>query len=269
MKRLIVVVLILMAFGASAQIVDKPVAGKGAAIGQTYIGLTDGWAAISNSAALGWDSTYWVGIHHQNRFMLEELALSSVAARIPARPGAFGVGLSHTGYSQYSVSRADVSYGMRLSQKFVVGVGLAYHHAHFAGDYQDRDAITASAGMQYLPTKKVIIGVFLYNPARASLDDKQTMPALLGLALTYMPNYQVLLAAQVDADTENGTSVRAGIEFRPIEIFAARLGYSSGNIEGLTAGIGVNVKRFLVDVSICYHSVLGITPLFSLAYQFD
>lgn len=263
-----VVAAMLLSVSGFCQIPDKPVGGSGDALGQTYIALNNSWAAIKNNAALGWDTTYWVGVHHQNRFMLSELGLSSIAARLPVRPGAFGVSLSHTGYNQFNVTRADISYGMKLSDRFVAGVGFSYHHAQLTGEYSNRNAFTVSAGLQYFISKKLLIGAFLFNPARASIDEQQTMPPLLGVALTYLPSKEVLVTLQVDDDTETPTAIRAGVEYKPIEVFALRLGYSSGNTEGLTAGIGLNLKGFWADLSVNKHSVLGYTPLLSVAYQF-
>lgn len=269
MKRLLFFTFMSLALVGRAQVVDKPIAGGGSALGLTYIGLTDHWAAIRNTAALGWDSTFWVGVHHQNRYLLAELGLSTVAACIPARPGAFGISLSHTGFSRFNVSRADLSFGMRLGARFTAGVGLAYHHAHVTGDYKNGNAITVSAGVQFAAGKKVMLGMFLFNPARASLEGVQTMPAMLGLALTYTPAPQVLVALQVDADTENKTSLHLGAQYRPIDMLAIRVGYSTNNAEGLTAGLGLAVRRFDFDISVGYHNVLGISPLFSMAYQFN
>ena len=269
MQRIATLLLLLVvSLAAMAQLPTKPVGGRGAAMGMAHAALTDPWAAMSNQAALGWDSVFWVGAHYESRYLLKELGQSEVAGIIPLYPGSMGISLAHTGYAQMGLTRADLTYGMRLGAKLSAGIGFGFCMANFTGEYKNRYAFTVSAGVQYQPLKKLLVGAHLFNPARASLDDRQTMPAALAIGLAFLPSKEFALTIQADASTETRTAVRAGMEYRPIDAFAVRLGYGTQNPEGLTAGIGLNISGFIFDMAVGYHQVLGLTPAVSAAYRF-
>lgn len=269
MRRIALLVAVVLAhLAANAQISDRAVPGEARAMGQAHAPITSRWAALSNQAALGWDSTLWVGAHYENRYMLSQLGMSLVGGVIPVRPGAFGISLSHMGYSQMGLSRAELSYGMKLGPHLSAGIGFGLHLARFTGEHKSRFALTVSAGLQYQPVQQLLIGTHLFNPARASLDERQTMPPTLAIGLAFRPHNDFSIALQADASTETRTAIRGGMEYRPISALALRVGYASGSPEGLTAGVGIAIKRLTLDVGAAYHNTLGITSSVSASYRF-
>lgn len=267
-RNLAVVFFLIEAFTLNASIPDRPVGGQGAALGFTWISLNSGWSSLQNQAALAWQDKYWVGAHHENRFLVNELGLSAIGAVIPAFKGSFGVNVSHFGYSQFNITRAGVSYGMKLSPRFSAGVGFNVHHMQVAGDYREKDAYTVEGGLLYMPVKGVAIGAYIFNPTQSSLDGEESLPQQFGVGITYLPNEKLTLVIQVDDDTESKPAARGGVEYKALDNLAFRLGYSSGNPEGLTGGFGFNVKAIQVDLSFGYHRILGYTPQLSVSYQF-
>lgn len=268
-KRIaLTIVLASFYFNLTASIPDRPTAGQGAALGQTWISLNSTWSGLQNQAALAWQQSYWFGAHHENRFLVKELGLSSVGGIIPTSTGTFGLNVSHFGYSQFNITRAGLAFGMKLSTKFSAGVGLNVHHMQIAGDYGAKNAYTAEGGLLYMPTDKLVLGAYLFNPTRSSLDDQQSLPTLFGFGVSYLPVNNLMLVLQVDDDTENKPAVRGGVEYRALNNFAIRVGYSSGNPEGFTGGFGWNIRSIQIDLSFGYHRVLGYTPQLSVAYCF-
>ncbi|MBQ9470311.1 MAG: hypothetical protein IJU72_05090 [Bacteroidales bacterium] len=259
----------LFSIGLQAQISDRTMAGDARAMGAAHTAMTSQWAALSNQAALGWDSTLWVGALYENRYMLKQLGVSLVGGVLPVRPGAFGISLSHMGYSQMGLSRADLSYGMRLGPHLSAGIGFGLHYARFTGEHKSRFALTVSAGIQYRPVRQLLVGAHLFNPARASLDERQTMPPALAIGLAFMPHHEFTITLQADASTETRTALRGGMEYRPISALALRMGYASGSPEGLTAGVGLAIKRIALDAGVAYHRVLGITSSVAVSYSFE
>lgn len=268
-KRIAVILISITIFTkANASVPDKPTGGRGAALGQTGISLNSPWSGMQNQAALAWQNNYWVGIHHENRYLVKELGLSAIAGIIPTNSGNFGINVSHFGYNQFSITRAGVAYGMKLSEKFSAGVGLNIHHMQIAGDYSNKNAYTVEGGLLYMPIEKLTIGAYIFNPTHSSLDEQQSLPSLLGLGITYLPSNKLTLVLQVDDDTENKPAIRGGVEYKALNNFSVRLGYSSGNPEGLTGGFGWLIKGIQADLSFGYHRILGYTPQLSISYQF-
>ncbi len=265
--RVVTTMAILMLFStAKASIPDKPTGGQGAAMGQAWVALNDSWAGFRNQAALAVNHNFWAGIHHENRFLTSELGLSTLGFLIPVSPGTFGIDISHFGYSQLNTTRIGLSYGMKFSEKFMAGIGLAYHRMQVAGEYKDRNAFTVEGGILYAPVEKLTLGAYIFNPTRSSFDDSQSLPPIIGAGATFRPSQKVVLTLQVDDNTESSPNVRGGLEFTATKNFCFRLGYSSGNPEGLTGGFGWMVKDINFDLSFGYHRILGYTPQLSVSY---
>ncbi|MGE0076945.1 MAG: hypothetical protein AB7S48_03705 [Bacteroidales bacterium] len=267
-KRTVLLILVLFYTTLKASVPDKPTGGQGTALGQTWISLNSYWSSLQNQAGLAWQSNPWIGVHHENRFLINELSLSEIGAILPTSSGNFGFNISHFGYSQFNVTRGGFLYGMKLSENFSAGVGFNYHHLQIAGDYARKNAYTVEGGILYMPTEKLVLGAYLFNPTHASLDNQQSMPSLFGFGVSYLPTSKITMVLQVDDDTERKPVVRGGFEIEALKGFALRLGYSSGNPEGITGGFGWLVKNIQVDLAFGYHQVLGYTPQLSVSYRF-
>ncbi len=268
-KRIaLIVAILILHVELKASVPDRPVAGSGAALGFAGMPINSPWSVFQNQAVLAWQDNYWVGVHHENRYLVKELGLSAIAGIIPTSTGNFGVNLSHFGYSQFNVTRACIAYGMKFSDKFSAGVGLNLHHLQIAGDYENKNAYTVEGGLMYMPISKLTIGAYVFNPTRSSLDEQQSMPPILGLGVSYFASEKIMLALQIDDNTETKPAIRGGVEYSPIKSIAVRLGYSSENPQGLTVGFGWSIKQVQVDLSFGYHSVLGYTPQLSVSYCF-
>jgi len=268
-KRIALITLIFtLHTGLKASVPDRPIAGSGAALGQTGIAINSSWSSMQNPAMLPWQKHYWAGIHHENRYLTQELGLSSIGAIIPTNPGTFGISISHFGYNQFNTTRAGISYGMKFSEKFSAGVGLNFHHLQIAGDYSNKNAYTVEGGLFYSPIEKITLCAYIFNPTNTSFNEQESLPSALGFGLTYIPSKKILLVLQIDDDTENKPAIRGGVEYKAINNFSIRLGYSSGNPEGLTGGFGWFIKGIQADLSFGYHRVLGYTPQLSVSYQF-
>ena len=268
-KRIAVITVIFtLHIGLKASVPDRPVAGSGAALGQIGIAINSPWSSMQNPAMLAWQKLYWIGIHHENRYLTQELGLSSIGATIPTNPGTFAISISHFGYNQFNTTRAGISYGMKFSEKFSAGIGLNFHHLQVAGDYSNRNAYSVEGGVLYIPAEKITLSAYIFNPTRASLNEQESMPTIFGFGFTYVPSNKLTLVLQIDDDTENKPAVRGGVEYKALNNFSVRLGYSSGNPEGLTGGFGWFIKGIQADLSFGYHRVLGYTPQLSVSYQF-
>lgn len=250
------------------QISNFAIAGTGHSLGFTWISLTNPWSGMQNRAALANQREFWVGAHHENRFMLTELGSSMLGIALPVKPGTFGVDVSHFGFSGFNTGRVGLGYGMYLGKRFTAGIGLAYTRLQLPADYRSANAFTVEGGIHYTPTERLTVGFYVFNPTSSSFDDLGDLPTLMGIGLTYNPSARVMLVMQVDDDTQRSPAVRCGLEYRVMERTALRLGYSAASPEGITVGIGFPIMNFDIDLSLSHHQTLGFTPSLSVAYLF-
>jgi hypothetical protein len=266
--RLLGLLPLLLSLSVYGQTYIRPVSGAAAAMGSSSFSLAGIWNGFTNQASLAYQRQFWVGAHHENRFMLTELGSSMVGVAIPVKPGTFGVDVSHFGFSDFNTGRVGLGYGMYLGKRFTAGIGLAYTLMQLPADYRNANAFTVEGGIHYMPTSKLTFGFYIFNPTGSNFDDLGDLPTLMGLGVTYTPSDKVLLVIQVDDDIQRSPAVRCGLEYRVMERTALRLGYSSVSPEGITAGIGFPIQNFDIDLSLTHHQVLGFTPSLSVAYLF-
>jgi len=250
------------------QISNYAIAGTGQALGFSWISLTNPWSGIQNRAALANQREFWVGAHHENRFMLAELGSSTLGFTAPVKPGTFGVDVSYFGFSGFNTGSVGLGYGMYLGNRFTAGIGLSYSRIQLPAEYRSANAFTVEGGIHYMPTERLTFGFYVFNPTNSNFDDLGDLPTLMGIGITYMPSHNILLIFQVDDDTQRTPTIRFGLEYRVMERTALRLGYSAASPEGITAGVGLPIQGFDVDFSLSHHQLLGFTPSLSVAYLF-
>jgi len=260
-------ILLLPAISFSSEPYKFPGA-RASGLGNSSIALADPWSIFNNQAGLGWQRSYWAGVYQENRYFMKELSYSSLGGCIPVRPGTFGLGLTHFGYSQFSQSRFGLSYGMMLSKTVAAGVGLNYHTVRIAGGYGSADCITAEGGIIFQPSEKIAIGAHVFNPSRSALGSSQNLATTFGIGLAYRPVDYVLVVLQGDDNTLASPAFRTGVEYSPVSRLSLRAGLSS-NPMILSFGLGWRIKEICFDLAFSYHAVLGYTPYISLSYTFD
>ncbi len=264
--RLIIFVLLLPAVSFSNE-PDKPFNARAAGLGNSVAAVTDPWSIFSNQAGLGLQRSYWVGVSHENRYLIRELSTSSLGGCIPVKPGTFGMALTHFGYSQFSQSQFGVSYGMMLSKAIAAGVGINYHSLRIANGYGSSSCITAEGGVIYQPVEKFAIGAHVFNPFRSSLGSDQNLSTSFGIGIAYQPASYILITLQGDDSSQSSPVFRMGLEYNPVRSLSIRTGLSS-NPMSLAFGLGWRVKGMTFDLAFSYHEVLGYTPYLSLSYTF-
>jgi hypothetical protein len=65
---------------------------------------------------------------------------------------------------------------------------------------------------------------------------------------------------------ERDAGVKAGIEYLPVPAVAVRLGYASLSQQA-TGGVGLRAGDFQFDYAAGWHSALGLSQYFSVAWQ--
>lgn len=265
----IVLLLLIQNLSVYCQVDSRPVSGAATGMGNCSLSMQGSWDGFTNQASLAYQRRFWVGAHHENRFLLSELGSSMVGVVIPVKPGTFGLDVSHFGFSDFNTSRVGLGYGMYLGKRFTAGIGLAYALMQLPADYRNANAFTVEGGIHYMPTSKLTFGFYVFNPTGSTFNDIGDLPTLMGMGVTYHPSDKVMLVIQVDDNTRRSPAVRCGLEYRVMERMALRLGYSAANPEGITAGIGFPIQYFDIDMSLTHHQVLGFTPSLSVAYLFS
>jgi hypothetical protein len=249
-------------------------------MGNATVALSDLWSVHNNQAGLGNLTRPAAGIYYENRFFVRELSLKAVAFVVPTRSGTFGVSFNSFGYTNYNEMKAGLAYGKKLGKVFSAGMQLDYLRIHIAENYGNKDAFTFEVGIKAELTKQLTIGVHVFNPVRVKIE-KETddrVPAVFKLGVAYKVSDKLLVAVETEKDSDFKPLIRGGIEYQLAEIASAKIGYStlpstSGSDSFSIAsvysfGFGLNISKFVIDLSSTWHQTLGWSPMVSLTYNF-
>jgi hypothetical protein len=124
---------------------------------------------------------------------------------------------------------------------------------------------TLGGQIEVLPNR-LTFGASLYNLSQTKLASYQDerVPTVLKAGLAYRPGTQVLLVVETEKDVERAANFKAGLEYRPVPVLAARLGLASLT-EQASAGIGLATGSFQLDYAAAFQQALGFSHHLSIS----
>lgn len=270
-RHAIIIVLLLTASIANAQIDTYNAGGRSAGMGNTSLTLQDTWAVFNNPAATCRLKNISTSIYYENRFLLKQTGYGALAFQMPLhKSGNIGVGLSHYGYKHFQFNRYTISYSQLLFSNFSMGINIDYLNMVQSAEYGNANGLTFELGIFAQPVKNFSIGVYAFNPVSISFFESSDlkMPTTLRLGLSYLFSDALLIAVE-SGKTINGYSpiFKAGIEYSMKKHFAFRAGISLMPVE-YSFGVSYKVAGASFDLAGAYHQILGISPKLSVGYEF-
>ncbi|MBI9035768.1 MAG: hypothetical protein JEZ03_15005 [Bacteroidales bacterium] len=239
---------------------SEPESSRSRSLGNCGVSTSDYWAIINNEAGMVWNNSSSIGIITENRFLLKELNNYTLAVTLPLKKSAFGASLNYFGFDLYNEKSIQLSYAMKLSKNFSVGVGLEYLHFSQAELYQSLQYINFSMGVMMHITNKLTLASHIYNPLMLNND---VIPTLFRLGGTYQFSPQFTSFFELERNTSTKTLYKAGLEYSPITILRCRLGIIS-HPSTVCFGLGINLKQLDLDISSQMHPILGLSQQISL-----
>ena len=247
-----------------------PVGARLAGLGYADLTMVDLWCARGNQAGLAGLEHTVAGLFYQQHWLSPDLAMQGLAVAAPLGKGTIALSASTFGFNLYTEQQAGLAYAMRLSEGLRVGVQLDYLGVRLGENYGSKGGMLAQVGVQAKLTDALWMGAHLYNPSRTQLGGPyaEKVPTLLSAGFGYTFSAKLVMSASLEKDIDKDESVRAGIEYKPMDAFHLRMGVSTGPTQG-HFGVGFKVKRFDIDLAVAVRSQLGATPQFGLNYRFE
>ena len=268
-KFLCFICIFSIAASANAGNENFPIGARSASMGNASVSLSDVWSAQQNQAGLGFLKNIAAGAYYENRFSLKELSLKGAVIAVPFNGGAFGLSITNFGYSEFSENKYCFSFAKAFSDKFSMGLAIDYLTTKISEGYGTKGILAAEFGIQAKPIKDLTIGLHLFNPTRAKLTsyNNERIPTIIRLGADYNFSDKVTLAIETEKDIAQYSILKVGIEYKVVKEFYLRGGIVTNPLLS-SFGCGLNLKNFKIDLSANYHQILGVSPQFSLTYQF-
>jgi hypothetical protein len=251
---------------------NYPAGARSAALSHVSVMYPDLWSAWHNQAGLGFYHKVSAGIHHENRFLAPELALSTACFTLPTSTGTFALSWSHFGYSACHENKFGIALGKAFHKKFSAGLQFNYLNLFINDDLGSSGTIAIEAGLMAEPVKDLLIGFHVFNPtaARQSRRKGEHIPVILRFGLGYRFGEKIFFGVETSKDLDIETPVTGfGLEYRLFDYIYIRTGLSVQEHVRHSFGVGCNFRKFQADIAFTFHQVLGYTPGFSLSYAFN
>ena len=89
---------------------------------------------------------------------------------------------------------------------------------------------------------------------------------MLKAGLAYRPGNSVILCIETEKDVERPANFKAGLEYQPVPLLAARVGFASLT-EQTTAGLGLRFGKYAFDYAAAWQTALGLSQHLSVSLQ--
>lgn len=242
----------------------------GVAVGRRTFGLDNPatWATVTH---------HQLSIEASQAFGLSELRLGGFAGATPLGPVVVALTARTYGFEDYRETRIAAGLGKTIdlspSRQLSVGLAIGYDGVSIT-DHGSKGVLLANVGVQaeVAPRLRAGLGARNLGAIFRSEEDKLTTPETsetnIAAGLAYEAGDRALLLLDIVQDLEAGPTIRAGVEFRPIDLLALRAGASGGDPILFSGGAGVHIDPVAADLSVEIHEVLGLTPAISVDVRF-
>ena len=248
------------------------------------------WSMGNNVAGLGEIQRPSVGFYAENRYFSSALNVGALTVALPlgrqpeaadgaaapaapvapavrtwARHGVVAFEAQRFGGVLYNETRVGAGYGYRFGQ-ISLGARVDMLQVSIEGLGSRRVALGTLGGQIEILPNRLTFGASLYNLSQTKLASYQDerVPTVLKAGLAYRPNAQVMLLVETEKDVEQDANFKAGLEYRPVPMLAARLGVASLT-EQASAGLGVVAGAFQIDYAASFQQALGFSQHLSVS----
>jgi hypothetical protein len=222
-------------------------------------------------------SQWFLDMNHEyvaGAFGYEELGMFGLAFDYWGSGSIQGVNIRGETIPGYMFSAADWSltagYGRAVAD---VSFGLALKFIHQQHESLSTSAWAFDAGAMYeTPLEGLKAGVAVANVGTQAKLYEESYDLPLQARLGWRYDYSIVGVTQdfILSETEK-PGIAAGLECRPVEIVALRVGYRTGSdyggFSGLRAGLGLSWQGIGVDYAFAPYGKLDMTHRISLSYH--
>ena len=267
MKERLLIVFLILSTCLRAENLRLPDV-RSCALGENGVMLSSAF----NPALIPLSTLKTLDLSYSNRYMVKELGTISTSFQYPNETLSTGLFLSTFGYDEYRETMLRLAVGKKLGEHWSLGVGFQYSFVQTAMLEHTPARLSTDIGVLYLPVEKLSVGLLIkdfpsvkMNLQTLDLDSFESFNIQVGFQYEVINNALIALYAGIDQKYRIIGGL--GLEYVFKDCFYLRGGVKISPLLP-TLGIGYQLKRFRLDVSTMYHSVLGISLAAGLSFHF-
>ena len=240
------------------------------ALADASVGLTGCWSAFGNQSGLAGCNHPEIAGAFQNRYLVSELSTRIGLLVIPVQSTVVAFSLYQFGEVPFRQEKFGIAFARRIFPKLSFGLQFNYYRLFLAEANRSVGSAGLELGIQYLPGKKLNIGLHVLNPYQTSVktySEKYNYPSRINFGAGYHLSAAFLMVSEIEHDFAGHFRVKTGMEYSIMEKLYLRTGILTNPYQ-LSSGIGFHIKKLAVDLGDSFHSNLGNSPSVTFNYHF-
>ncbi|TAF63593.1 MAG: hypothetical protein EAZ55_13470 [Cytophagales bacterium] len=228
----------------------------------------DVWSVYNQIGAIATLPQRQIGIAYENKYQLFEFQTFALVASTPLKVGALGISISRFGNSLYNEQKLGIGYGHRI-EKVSLGIKLNYLQIQVQDMGSAQQLVGEIGGLAEI-TPQLFWGAYIYNFNLAKITGEYetiALPVVLRTGIGYQPLKSLLIAAEVERNLQQNTSIKWGVEYQLSKAFLLRTGIHTEPFLG-HLGMGFRNDAVHFDYAISLHERLGFSHQISAHYKF-
>jgi hypothetical protein len=148
-----------------------------------------------------------------------------------------------------------------------MGVGARVNYfQHHAEGYKTRANLVLDLGGVATIIPKLAFGLSIRNVNQAKITEEERIPTVVQAGLAYTPVEPLLLVIETEKDVDYKAVFKLGMEYKIVEKLSLRTGISTQPVQ-MHYGMGLNLKKFIIDYALITHPQLGFSNQLSVSYR--
>lgn len=265
-RKTLLITLLAFATQVNAQLLPY-LGSRSLALGGCGLLVEDHYSIYNNPGVFSMMENSGIAASFSNRSLIPEFSNEAFLAGIHTeKAGNYGLHFQHFGFNLYRQMQIGITYGMRFHENFGGGVSMNYQQIALGDIYGVRHGLTANLGLFGKASESLSFGMRVINIGRSRLADfeNERMPTTFSLGALWAFSEKSFWTLELEKDLFNPLRIRTGFEVLPQKFIALRFGIASFPFE-FSGGLGLQLKKFQLDIATSWNSVLGINPGLALS----
>jgi hypothetical protein len=218
---------------------------------------------VLNPASISFSKQKQAGISIMNRFGMKELNSANIYLKYPNQWVGVGLKLSTFGYEDYRIIQSQASLAKKLTNKFSLGVQLAYINESSILEDSSNHFITSGVSIYYVMNEQIALTILGENILHSF---KQNLLTVYG-GMKYEPieNTTILLEASYGKEALFNFSI--GFEYEIFDQLTLSTGFRT-NPKMPSLGLAYKWNQWRVETGFSLHPQLGISSMVGINFEF-
>jgi hypothetical protein len=266
LKLSLTAISVLLFHFTSGQSVYSGIGARAAGLGYASACLKDEWALFNNIAGLSNVESLRTGFTYEALPALAGANRMAAVVALPALSGVAGAGIFRFGDDLYSEQIITAGFGNTFG---LASLGAQINYIQYKAEgIGSKGVVSINFGGIAKLTPQFLIGAYIVNLNQPKLSsiEKEHLPARLMVGVAYTSPEKILITTEIEKDLDYAVTWKTGVEYKILSKLLLRTGFNLYP-NSVFFGFGFRPRKFFLDYSFRYQSVLGFGHQASLSYN--